>query len=409
MRHLTIVLTVFLAALMLVPAANATNGTNLIGVGPISRAMGGGGVAAPQDSISAIFGNPAAVCFGPMCPGSSVDFAGTWFDPTVNGKIVQPNPAPPPTSLTFEGESQLEPFVVPAIGITLPINSKLRTGIGMFGVSGLGANYKGTDISPNSSNILYTQLQTMKFAPNLAYLITPNFSIGASLEIVWQNLDLGQGSVHGYAVGAQLGLLYHIGDFNIGASYTTPERVNHKKVADFNGDGSFDDLAIESPQAVKLGVSWQPSMAWLFEVNGRWYNWSNADGYGDFDWEDQYVVAVGGQWRPANKWALRLGYNYGKNPLKDNSGFDPAGTTNVQGTDVPTPNYETLRVVGFPALAEHHFTGGFGFDITEDIIINLSLMYSPKETFTETSAGNAITLESTLTEWSGTFGLTCYF
>ncbi|MBW2513954.1 MAG: hypothetical protein JRE21_05225, partial [Deltaproteobacteria bacterium] len=47
----------------------ATNGDNLIGVGPTSRAMGGVGVASPQDSISAIFANPAAMCFGAYCPG----------------------------------------------------------------------------------------------------------------------------------------------------------------------------------------------------------------------------------------------------------------------------------------------------------------------------------------------------
>jgi len=395
---------------MLVPAAMATNGTNLIGIGPISRAMGGGGVAAPQDAISAIFGNPAAACFGPYCPGSSVDFAGTFFNPTVNGKITQPNPAPPPASITLEGESQLNPFMVPAVGITTPINERWRFGIGMFGVSGLGADYKTTPISPDSTQpILYTQLQTMKFAPNIAWLVTPQLSLGLSVEVVWQNLDLGQGSAHNYGLGAQLGILYNLGRFNIGASYTTPESVTHENVADLNGDGTFDDLKIASPQTVKLGVSFQPNTAWLFELNTKWYDWKNADGYGDFDWEAQWVFTIGGQWRPLDKWAFRLGYNYGKTPLKDNSGFDPAGTTDVQGTPVPTGNFETLRVVGFPALAEHHITGGFGYNITDSIILNLSAMYSPEEKFTETSAGNFLTLESTLSEWSTTFGLSWYF
>ena len=54
--------------LVLLPqAVFATNGDNLIGIGPISRAMGGVGVAAPQDAISAIFANPAATCFGNYC------------------------------------------------------------------------------------------------------------------------------------------------------------------------------------------------------------------------------------------------------------------------------------------------------------------------------------------------------
>lgn len=417
MRHLAVILTVILVAFLLIPIANATNGTNLIGIGPVSRAMGGGGVAAPQDAISAIFANPAAICFGPFCPGSSVDFSGTWFDPTVDGKISGINPAlPPPSTFSFEGESQLDPFVVPAVGITAPINQRLRFGVGMFGVSGLGADYKTTDISPDTSSVLYTQLQTLKFAPNLAYLITPDFSVGLSVEVVWQNLDLGLGSSHGYTLGAQIGALYHIGDFNIGASYITPENVKHERVADLDGDGSFDDLEIESPHTFKFGLAYQPNTTWLIEANTRWYNWSDANGYGDFDWEDQWVFVIGGQYRPIEKLALRLGYNYGENPVKDNSGFnptpvnfDPTNTVDVQGKDVPTPNFETLRVLGLPAIAEHHITVGAGYNLSDNWILNFSFMYSPENTLKENSAGNTLTLESKLQEWSSTFGLTCYF
>ncbi len=42
-------------------SALATNGDFLMGVGPVSRSMGGVGIAMPQDSITAIFQNPAAL------------------------------------------------------------------------------------------------------------------------------------------------------------------------------------------------------------------------------------------------------------------------------------------------------------------------------------------------------------
>jgi len=96
MKKSIMIVTFLLISLMLVPAIMATNGTNLIGIGPISRAMGGGGVAAPQDAISAVFANPAAACFGPYCNGSTVDFAGTWFDPTVDESFVNNAGGPPP-------------------------------------------------------------------------------------------------------------------------------------------------------------------------------------------------------------------------------------------------------------------------------------------------------------------------
>ena len=134
----------------------------------------------------------------------------------------------------------------------------------------------------------------------------------------------------------------------------------------------------------------------------------------DFDWEDQWVFGLGAQWKPAEKWALRLGYNYGKSPVKVHNGwnpnpFDPTNTVDVQGTPVNRVGYETLRIIGFPAIVEHHITGGVGFKITDSLALNLSLMYAPQQTITETSAFNAITLESKLSEWSTTLGLTWYF
>lgn len=59
--------------LILAVPAWATNGSNLIGVRPPSRAMGGVGVAALQDAIAAIFANPASMSFGPYAPGSEAD------------------------------------------------------------------------------------------------------------------------------------------------------------------------------------------------------------------------------------------------------------------------------------------------------------------------------------------------
>ena len=405
------------------PAAFATNGTNLIGIGPISRAMGGGGVAAPQDAISAIFANPAAMCFGPFCPGSSVDFAGTIFVPSVTGDSNYGFPG-----FSGSADSELPPSVIPAIAVTLPINDRWRFGAGMYGVSGLGTDYRDTNIdysrtplpsppAPPGATLpaIYTQLQVLKLAPNLAYLITPNFSLGASFEVVWQSLDLGEGASSGYTVGLQVGALYHWDKFNFGFSATTPEKVKHENVSKFgNPAGPYQDLELESPWRLQGGISFEPNSEWLFEGYTRWLGWSKAAGYEEFDWDDQWVFGVGTQWKPAEKWALRLGYNYSKNPVKEHNGwnpdaFDPTNTVNVQGTLVNRVGYETLRVIGFPAIVEHHITAGVKYKLTNNISLNASFMYAPEQTLKETSAANAITLESKLSEWSTTFGLTAYF
>ncbi|MFC1877933.1 OmpP1/FadL family transporter [Thermodesulfobacteriota bacterium] len=413
MKKLTIIIAIFTIVAMSAGLSWATNGDNLIGVGPTSRSMGGVGVASPQDSISAIFANPAAMCFGAYCPGSEATFAGTYFNPTVDGKVDY---TALPGYPKGESDSQMDPFVVPAIGISTPLTSRLRFGIGAYGVSGMGVNYKEEDIPVGD---MYTKLEVMKFAPNLAYLVTSDFSVGASLSVSYQNLDLGTGGAHGYAYGAQLGALYHFNIFNFGVSYTTPQKVTHENVYDFDQDSTatntdLDDLDLEAPQTMAFGVSAEPNDSLLVEFNTKWINWSDADGYKDFDWDDQWVFAVGAQYKVTQALALRIGYNYGKNPVNEHNGFNPMGSTDVQGTDVSNVNYETFRIIGFPAIIEHHLTLGAGYKFTDKMAVNISYMHGFEETIKESSegvppTGNTVDLESTLQEDSVSVGFTVQF
>jgi hypothetical protein len=135
---------------------------------------------------------------------------------------------------TASAESEMNPFIVPAVGITTPINPKWRFGFGTYGFSGMGVDYKN-QAAPYGD--MYTKLEVMKFAPNIAYMVNENFSIGANLTIDYQNLDLGEGAAHDYAYGAQIGLIYKIGQFSLGAAYTTPQGVTHKNVSTF-GSGT---------------------------------------------------------------------------------------------------------------------------------------------------------------------------
>ena len=105
-----IILMVCVISLVLAPSAYATNGDNLIGIGPASRAMGGVGIAAPQDAIGAVFANPAAMCFGEYCPSSEINFSGTVFAPKIKAKITT-------TQGTVEASSNDKVYPIPAIGL----------------------------------------------------------------------------------------------------------------------------------------------------------------------------------------------------------------------------------------------------------------------------------------------------
>jgi long-chain fatty acid transport protein len=404
--------------------ANATNGDNFMGIGPISRAMGGVGIAAPQDSISAVFANPAGMCFGPYCPGSQLDFAGTLFFPTVHGSVETPGG-------TFADRSQSNLFLVPAIGLSTPITSdstsffsKFRFGLAAYGASGMGTDYRNRLFGPASNGAdIFTQYQVFKFAPNIAYRITDNFSIGVNFQLDYTGLDLGQGTSSGFGFGGQIGFIYKLGPVSFGLSYVSPQSVEHKRVSSFgNSSGPKQDLTLEMPQTVGLGIAFQPAGNLLLkddnlliEGNFKWINWANARGYKDFDWRDQYVFAFGVQYKPIPKLALRLGVNYGQNPVKTHNGFDGSTTTNVQGISVNTGQYEYLRIVGFPAIVETHLTCGIGYDFSERFGVNIGYTHGFAKSISESGTNFdgppafPVTLGSKLAEDSIDVGLTWRF
>ena len=255
MRKLFVFAAVLAVVCLAVPAF-ATNGDNIIGVGAISRSMGGVGAAAPQDAISAVFGNPAAMCYIP-CESSEVDFAATLFVPKVSAQVATSAPLP---ASDDSADGMGLPYAFPAIGIYTPITPDLRFGLAAYGVSGLGVDYKDTALKGFrfvrfAGLDIKTDLQIMKFSPNLAYKILPNLSVGAALQVNWAQLDLEEGSAHTFSFGTQVGAIYKpIDPLSLGVTYQTAQLNRFRRVYDFNGDGNFDTLKLEQPQQVVLGV-----------------------------------------------------------------------------------------------------------------------------------------------------------
>jgi len=378
----------------------ATNGTNLIGVGPTSRAMGGTGIAAPQDAISAIFSNPAGLS---QLSGSQFNFAGTYLIPTVKATVKSPNP---PGGLgNWKATSQDAAYAVPAIGLSNPINDKMNFGIAAYGVTGMGVDYRNKDVN----GAMNTKVSVMKFIPALSYKYGA-FSYGAGLDIDYQAADFGSGLSHNYALGARLGAGYEYGLWNFGLVYVTPQNVEHKRVYDFDGNGVFDTLKLENPAQYGIGASYKGLDKWVLSADIKYVDWANTDGYGkDFDWESQTVYALGVQNRAIDKVTLRAGWNYGKNPVKKHAAFNSAGTTNIQGTVMGNFNYEYFRIIGFPAVVENHMTLGVGYEFSPKFTLNLGYKKAFEKTISETDSSGAISMKSKLSEDAYDLGLTFKF
>ncbi|OGR67134.1 MAG: hypothetical protein A2081_04890 [Elusimicrobia bacterium GWC2_61_19] len=384
----------------------ATNGDNMIGVGPTSRSMGGTGIAAPQDAISAIFSNPAALS---QITGSQFNFAGTYFSPTVKATVV--SPASPAGVGNWKATSQDAAYAVPAIGLSTPMNDKMNFGIAAYGVSGMGVDYRNKD--PKYTN---TKVSVMKFVPAVSYK-NGAFSYGAGLDIDYQAADFGAGLSHNYAIGARLGAGYEYGVWNFGLTYVTPQNVKHNRIYDFDGsggptmtfDGTFENLKLENPAQYGAGAAYKGLDKWVFAADVKFVDWANADGYSDFGWKSQTVYGLGVQNKTTDKLTLRAGWNYGKNPLKMHNGFNAGTLTSVQGSNMSTFGYEYFRVIGFPGIVEHHVTLGAGYEFSPKFTLNLGYKKALAKTVSETDSSGAITLKSKLSEDAYDLGLTFKF
>ncbi|HML61131.1 MAG TPA: outer membrane protein transport protein [Solidesulfovibrio sp.] len=403
-------------ALLAPSFALATNGDNLIGVGSASRAMGGVGIASPQDSISAVFANPAAMCFSRFCPSSGVDFMGTIFMPHVKSSVTAGG-----VSVSSSGKDKV--YAIPALGISFGLEDlpRLRFGLGAYGVSGLGVDYKDRGIDqkgffgsgmPMASGT-YTDLSIMKFAPSVAYQVTDWLSVGAALHVDYSTLDLGNGSSSGYGIGGQFGLILKpVPQLSFGMTYVTPQPVTYDQITDFDGDGRRDSLVMESPQQFGFGLSYEfLSGTLLAETDIKWINWSNAQGYKEFDWSDQWVFSLGLQYKPIEALSIRAGYNYGQNPVRKHS-INGSQMVGVQGKRMPSYYYESFRVIGFPAIAEHHLTCGVSYDLTKRFTAHVGYMRAFENSITEHGTdlmGMPARFRSSLSEDSFEVGLSWFF
>jgi long-chain fatty acid transport protein len=354
----------------------ATNGDNLIGVSPASRGMGGIGVGMPVGPTDTIFRNSAWMTY---YKGFNFSFGGILLFPEVKAKsnvVIPPPPMNPPASAT----SQSKMFIVPEVGIVQQINDKLTFGIGAFGVSGLGVDYRNKD--PRFANT-HTTFQFLRVIPALAYKVNDAISVSGAVHLAYGSLDIGAvtpsgnaggGQSQNYGIGAQLGVAYNLGDFvYAGLTYQSPVNLTYKRVFDSNGDGQFEDFKLTQPQELAFGVGVKPMDNFKVGMDIRWINWKNAKGYKDFQWKDQLVIALGGEFKPMQKLALRAGYNYGKSPIRGGV-KDITNANNIPNFAAPFSDFQIafFNLIGFPAITEHHITLGLGYEFTKNFSIDLA-------------------------------------
>lgn len=137
------------------------------------------------------------------------------------------------------------------------------------------------------------------------------------------------------------------------------------------------------------------------------------------DSTSQWVFALGVQYKPTKQLALRAGYNYANNPVREHDNFvgfngtQNPPTTFVQGIPFPTYYFETFRIIGFPAVAEQHISFGIGYELSNKFALNAgythAFEHSISEIGTTPTSPVPVSLKSTLSENSIEFGITWRF
>jgi long-chain fatty acid transport protein len=353
-------------------SAFATNGDHLIGMGAKARGMGGIGIGMSHGAESAL-ANPALIT---SVNGTEVSFGGTVFMPNVK------------TELSGSGDGFIKSdatlSVIPEVAIAQKASDNFYWGIGMFGVAGMGTDYRNAAGNMGNLNMV-TNLQLMQFAVPLAYK-SNGLSVGIAPVLQYGSLDMNydltamhmgksatKGVAQDFGLGYNVGLAYELADLTVGASYKSAIDMVYKgqlsaATAQFAPTGiaqMADDL--EQPAEVGVGASYKLGGS-TFAIDYKQIKWADAKGYKDFGWDNQNVIILGYQFAQ-NNWALRAGYNHAKSPIKEQNPAAPGGAA-----------LNTLNLLGFPAMVTSHYTVGGTYGFTKMTSVDLAYVYSPEDT-----------------------------
>ncbi len=375
-KFLFLIITLISAIFFLTSNAFATNGMRIMGIGPVQRSMGGVSVGLPLDAASTIT-NPAGIAL----VDPRMDFGITFFGPDVKYSAASDFAQITNNNKTINSDTP--PSIIPAFGVVLPSDGMFTFGFGAYGVSGMGVDYKKNLYN----NVTYSDYAFMKFAPAFAYIVNDRLSLGfaPNLDYATMSYDAGSsaeaahqgGKSMGY--GFTIGALYLASDFlGIGFAYESKQDFND---FEFNTSSGKDKLSFDQPQSATLGFGIIPNDSWLIGFDIMWINWSSTSGKDmpaysqnssgasawNLNWDDQIIYKIGAAYRMNDKITLRAGYNYSKNPLDSSRPFEN---------------------ITFPAIAEQHFTFGAEFALSEQLLLNLGLMYSPEVPMTSSNVPN---------------------
>jgi len=320
---------------------------------PAAGGMAGVSIVAPQDAPAAVFGNPASLS---QFVGTQFTMGGAWVEgyPTVthDGFIESGSP--------YSVTSRTEGFVIPSVALTQDLRPRGlpgTLGIGLSGVSGLGAEYRGLAPAGSFANSFSTELMVLGVNVGAGFDLTDRLSAGATVTLgtAFEQLGLVENSamVHDYGLRGTLGANYKLNDYNsLGAYYQTKMGFNFPNAVQISG--TYYDLHMDQPETIGIGIANRRFLDGnlLIAADVYYKLWEDADLYRDI-YVNQWAFAFGTQ-LTRGKMKYRLGYSYNTNPINHNVG------SRLSGLPIAQSKIEFLQASETATISQHRVTAGFG-------------------------------------------------
>ena len=371
---------VFLFVLVLCPLLANAQGFQVNLQGQKQIGMGGAGAGLKLDAASIYF-NPGAVSLldkneisagiSPLFLKSTFVESGNNIQYTTSSQIATP----------FQGYA-----------VWGPEGSKFKFGIGSYvpygGLVDWGNNW------PGRNALQSLDLKVIYIQPTVSYKISDKVGIGAGLVygtgVVTLKESLPYFDANGQAGNAQLKGSGHGIGYNVGVHFQPTEKFSigltyHSKVDAkvTGGDATFSVPAsikgnfpntkfsstIPLASITSLGFGFKASEKLTLALDFNYTNWTPYDSLSFIydkvagsrvtdshlprKYEGSYNVRVGGQYMVSENFAARLGFNYGKTPVKD--------------------GYVTPDV---PDADRVEFTAGLGYKISDHFAVDASFLFA---------------------------------
>ncbi len=303
-----------------------------------ARAMGmAGAFAGLANDPSALYFNPAGMT---QLKGTHILAGVTFISPS--STFAGPSP------LTTEYKMEKQLFTPINFYITHQLTEDLFVGLGINNQYGLGTKWSDNFVG---KFVAYdTEIRTFFFTPTVAYKVSEKLSLSAGLVFAWGDVRIakfaplsptlsgkvtlkGDGTAWGFTAGA---LYRPIDELQLGLSVRSQAKFS------FSGDATSEAPApylpylpsgsitaeVTTPLNVTFGAAVFASKDLTLTADFQYVGWSSYDKLAvDFatypdqstprDYQNNFIIRAGAEYKATNELTLRGGLLYDKNPVKD--------------------------------------------------------------------------------------------